>query len=53
VIDGRFVLVAVEYAATSVTPDIAPEGFTGSADVWERNTDLVCGFNMHGSGVSI
>ena len=40
-LDGRFVLVAVEYAVPiSVTPDKAPEGFTGSADVWERNTDF-------------
>jgi hypothetical protein len=39
--DGSFELVAVEYAVPiSVTPNAAPEGFTGSADVWERNTDF-------------
>jgi hypothetical protein len=38
-LDGSFELLAVEYAVPiSVTPDVAPEGFTGSADVWERNT---------------
>ena len=54
-LDGRFVLVAVEYAVPiSVTPDIAPEGFTGSADVWERNTDFgLWLLNMPGSGASI
>lgn len=37
--NGSFELVAVEYAVPiSVTPYKAPEGFTGSADVWERNT---------------
>ena len=40
-LNGSFQLVAVEYAVPiSVTPDVAPEGFTGSADVWERNTDF-------------
>ncbi len=40
-LNGSFELVAVEYAVPiSVTPDKAPEGFTGSADVWERNTDF-------------
>ncbi|MEO8771076.1 MAG: hypothetical protein ABI402_13345 [Ferruginibacter sp.] len=39
--NGSFELVAVEYAVPiSVTPNAAPEGFTGSADVWERNTDF-------------
>ena len=39
--DGSFELVAVEYAVPiSATPNAAPEGFTGSADVWERNTDF-------------
>jgi hypothetical protein len=38
-LNGKFELVAVEYAVPiSATPDKAPEGFTGSADVWERNT---------------
>jgi hypothetical protein len=23
-----------------VTPDVAPKGFTGTDDVWERNTDF-------------
>jgi hypothetical protein len=37
--NGNFELVAVEYAVPiSETPDKAPEGFTGSADVWDRNT---------------
>ncbi|MBC7827899.1 MAG: hypothetical protein H7122_09140 [Chitinophagaceae bacterium] len=37
--DGSFELVAVEYAVPiDLTPEVAPKGFTGSADVWERNT---------------
>jgi len=40
-LDGSFELLAVEYAVPiAVTPDVAPEGFTGSDDVWERNTDF-------------
>jgi len=40
-LNGKFELVAVEYAVPiSLSPDKAPEGFTGSADVWERNTDF-------------
>jgi len=40
-LDGSFELLAVEYAVPiSVTPDVAPEGFTGSGDVWDRNTDF-------------
>jgi len=40
-LDGSFELLAVEYAVPiAVTPDVAPEGFTGSGDVWERNTDF-------------
>lgn len=40
-LNGKFELLAVEFAVPiSVTPDKAPEGFTGSADVWERNTDF-------------
>ena len=36
---GNYELVAVEYAVPiDATPDVAPEGFTGTADVWERNT---------------
>jgi hypothetical protein len=36
---GNYELVAVEYAVPiDATPNAAPEGFTGSADVWERNT---------------
>lgn len=36
---GNFQLVAVEYAVPiDITPNAAPEGFTGSDDVWERNT---------------
>jgi len=38
-LDGSFQLVAVEYAVPiDTTPDAAPEGFTGSADEWEKNT---------------
>jgi hypothetical protein len=38
-LDGEFQLVAVEYAVPiSASPDKAPEGFSGPADVWERNT---------------
>jgi len=38
-LDGSFELVAVEYAVPiSLSPDKAPEGFSGSDDVWERNT---------------
>ena len=34
-------LVAVEYAVPiSITPEKAPEGFTGDLDVWERNTSF-------------
>ena len=37
--DGRMQLLAVEYAVPiSLTPNTAPEGFIGSADVWDRNT---------------
>ncbi|MCW3116727.1 MAG: hypothetical protein JWM28_809 [Chitinophagaceae bacterium] len=37
--DGSFELVAVEYAVPiDLTPNVAPEGFTGSGDVWDRNT---------------
>lgn len=37
-VNGEFDLVAVEYAVPlSASPDKAPEGFTGSADVWEHN----------------
>jgi hypothetical protein len=36
--EGRMRLVAVEYAVpTSLMPDGPPEGFTGDADVWDRN----------------
>ena len=39
--DGSFELGALEYAVPiDVTPDVAPEGFTGTDDVWERNTDF-------------
>lgn len=41
--NGSFKLVAVEYAVPiPLTPDKAPSGFTGKADVWDRNT----GFNL-------
>ena len=41
--DGSIDLVAVEYAVPiPLTPTVAPEGFTGTADVWDRNT----GFNL-------
>lgn len=37
--DGRMRLVAVEYAVPiNLTPNTAPQGFTGSADVWNRHT---------------
>jgi hypothetical protein len=37
--DGEFELVAVEYAIPiEDSPNAAPQGFTGSADVWDRNT---------------
>ena len=37
--DGNIELVAVEYAVPiELTPDTAPQGFTGSADIWDRNT---------------
>lgn len=37
--DGHFQLVAVEYAVPiDLSPNKAPEGFTGDADVWDRNT---------------
>ncbi|MBC7849911.1 MAG: hypothetical protein H7Y31_09245 [Chitinophagaceae bacterium] len=36
--NGKFELVAVEYAVPiNDSPNAAPEGFSGSADVWERN----------------
>ena len=39
--DGTFKLVAVEYVyPLHLSPTLPPEGFTGSADVWERNTDF-------------
>jgi hypothetical protein len=37
--DGSFVLVAVEYAVPiDLSPNNAPEGFTGGNDVWSKNT---------------
>lgn len=37
--DGSMQLVAVEYAVPiSLSPDKAPEGFTGLNDVWDKNT---------------
>lgn len=37
--DGNIELVAVEYAVPiELSPNVAPQGFTGSADVWDRNT---------------
>lgn len=36
---GKMELVAVEYAIPiSATPNVAPAGFTGNLDVWDRNT---------------
>ena len=36
---GNFELGAVEYAVPiELSPNQAPEGFTGTGDVWERNT---------------
>ena len=38
-VDGSFQLEAVEYAVPiALSPNAAPEGFTGSDDVWEHNT---------------
>ncbi len=37
--DGHMQLVAVEYAVPiSLSPDKAPEGFTGTNDIWDKNT---------------
>ncbi len=37
--DGSMQLVAVEYAVPiSLSPDKAPEGFTGTNDIWDKNT---------------
>lgn len=37
--EGKIELVAVEYAVPiSLRPDAAPEGFTGTSDVWKRDT---------------
>ena len=37
--DGSMQLVAVEYAVPiDLTPNVAPKGFTGEDDVWDRNT---------------
>ena len=37
--DGNMELVAIEYAVPiELTPNNAPAGFTGDADVWNRNT---------------
>jgi hypothetical protein len=39
--DGSLELGAVEYAVPiSATPLVAPEGFTGNGDEWERNEDF-------------
>jgi hypothetical protein len=35
---GKFQLVAVEYAVPISLSATAPEGFTGTGDVWDRNT---------------
>jgi hypothetical protein len=38
---GKFELVAIEYAVPlDLLPDGPPEGFTGSADAWDHNTDF-------------
>jgi len=37
--EGKQELVAAEYAVPiELTPDVAPAGFTGTNDVWDRNT---------------
>ena len=42
--EGEMELVAVEYAVPiPLTPNLAPAGFTGNNDVWDRNT----GFNLY------
>lgn len=38
--DGRYTLVAVEYAVPLELSPEAPEGFTGDDDVWTANTDI-------------
>ncbi len=40
--DGNFELVSVEYAVpiNPLKPYTPPAGFTGKADVWDRNTDF-------------
>lgn len=39
--DGSFRLVAVEYAIPiALSPNVAPEGFSGSADAWTYNTEF-------------
>lgn len=39
-VTGKMVLVAVEYAVPQKLSATAPEGFTGSADVWDKNDDF-------------
>jgi len=37
--EGDFELVAVEYAVPiDISPNTAPQGFTGNTDVWDHNT---------------
>jgi hypothetical protein len=37
--DGSLQLVAAEFAVPiDLSPDVAPEGFAGTQDVWDRNT---------------
>ena len=39
--DGSYRLVAVEYAVPiPLSPNVAPEGFSGSGDVWTYNTEF-------------
>ena len=39
--DGNMELVAIEYAVPiELTPNTAPAGFTGNADVWDKNANF-------------
>lgn len=38
--DGRYTLVAVEYAVPLELSADAPEGFTGDDDIWTANADF-------------
>ncbi len=53
-VTSKMRLVAVEYSVPiNLSPDKAPQGFTGRADVWIIIPISVCGFYMLGSGNAI